>query len=76
MGPWLPLLGLFTTREWYESLVLRASEGTQERICSMHVGRSYSDCGLHLSRKPAALITPNDIAYSSVVRYVGTLTGE
>jgi hypothetical protein len=73
------LLGrAFLTRTtWYQSLALRQSLKTKSAICSQHVHRSFRE-GARITLVPhkrESLVTPNDLASSSQLIYLGTLEG-
>lgn len=70
----LPFVRLFTGRRWHKQLIMKASQNTKEGICSQHVFRSYAACGIEFLHKPAAVVTPNDLARSYATCYFCTLS--
>lgn len=73
IGPWLPVLGMFSTEAWYASIIMQASHSKREGICSQHIARSMRGCGLPLVDKPDALVVPGDFQFSYATEYIGTL---
>ena len=73
VSPLLPVIGLFTTLEQHQEIVTKAASSRREGICSQHVARSYSLCGITLCKKPLSLVTPNDLWMTAATEYVATL---
>lgn len=74
---WAHMLGLrwFTWLPAYRRAVLDRCAKTSSAICSQHIARSIRRATRRvLLRKDEALISPNDIARSPLLDYVGTLT--
>src|SRR5262249_41162308 len=71
------LLGLrwFTWWPAYRALIRRQSLQTKSAICSQHIARSFRrGADLLFVNKHDAVISPNDLARSPRLDYVGTLT--
>lgn len=70
----LPVVRWFRRGEWFRNKVQQASRYTGGGICSEHIARSFAEDKVVFVRKAVATVTPNDIAQSGIVEYVGTLT--
>ena len=78
---YLPVVRWLRGTSWMRSLLenpslshlARSSRQPAGRICSQHVARSFAEDDVFFIHKPLAQVTPNDIALSETVEYLGTL---
>lgn len=71
------LLGLrwFTWCQAYKDLIRRQSLKTKSAICSQHIARSFRlGAEVRFVNKHDAIVSPNDLARSPLLHYLGTLT--
>lgn len=71
------LLGLrwFTWCETYRAWIRRQSLLTKSAICSQHIARSFRrGANVQFVMKHDAVVSPNDLARSPLLAYLGTLT--
>jgi hypothetical protein len=66
---WLTWLSLYRSWIRHQSLVTHSS------ICSQHIARSFQrGAGISFVQKFDAAVSPNDLARSPLLTYLGTLT--
>lgn len=71
------LLGLrwFTWCAPYKAMIRRQSHLTKSAICSQHIARSFRrGANVTFVNKHEAIVSPNDLARSPLLHYLGTLT--
>jgi len=71
----LPLTKLFFPN-WVKKRIEKATHGTAGGICSQWVARAFRGNRVQFLRKPVAVTTPNDLALSLKLNYLGTLFSE
>ena len=69
----IPVVRLLWRSRFFRRLVKSEASDKTGSICSRFVAQSFADDEVHFVQKHHSEVTPNDIALSSITRYVVTL---